>query len=83
MVREKIKGDVVMNEHLRKIYLRFLEHFGYCPNFPDDIYIGKFNQDEYADLLEKCIQDNFDYTIELYGTDPEYGTQPDDGICID
>lgn len=69
-----------MNEHLSKIYLSFLEHFGYCPNFPDEIF---FDEDEYADLLEKCVQDNFDYTIELYGTDPEYGTQPNDGIYID
>ena len=27
-----------------------------------------FDQEEYAELLLKCIEDDFDYTIEKYGT---------------
>ena len=27
-----------------------------------------FDQEIYADLLLKCIKDDFDYTIEMYGT---------------
>ena len=69
-----------MNEHLRKIYLKFLNRFGYWPNFPEELF---FDQEEYGKWLEKCVEDNLDYTIELYGTDPTFGTEPDDGICID
>lgn len=34
--------------------------------FPESL--GYFDQEKYADLLLKCIEDNFDYTIEKYGT---------------
>ena len=30
-----------------------------------------FDQEEYAELLLKCVEDNFDYTIEKYGTKPK------------
>lgn len=69
-----------MNERLKKSYSRFLEHFGYVPNYPNEI---EFNQDDYSKLLDKCIAEKFDYTIEKYGTDPTYGTKPHDGIYID
>ena len=59
---------------------RFIHKFGYIPNHPQELF---FNENEYADLLDKCVNDNFDYTIEKYGTDPTYGTQPHDGIYID
>lgn len=45
--------------------MKFLDFFGYSPNFPPSI---DCDLEEYADLLLKCIKDNFDYTIELYGT---------------
>ncbi len=41
------------------------DHFGYCAAFPEGL---DFDQDEYADELLKCIEDDFDYTIEKYGT---------------
>ena len=69
-----------MNKKLKKSYSLFHKHFGYTPKYPNEI---DFDQDEYADLLDKCVNDNFDYTIEKYGTDPTYGTQPHDGIYID
>lgn len=45
--------------------MQFVLHFDYNPNFPPNL---DFNQEEYAELLLKCIEDNFDYTIEKYGT---------------
>lgn len=69
-----------MNKRLSKAYSRFREHFGYRANFPNEL---DFDQDKYAELLDKCVAENFDYTIEFYGTDPNYGTQPFDGIYLD
>ena len=43
---------------------KFARHFGYCAAFPEGL---DFDQDEYADELLKCIEDDFDY-IEKYGT---------------
>lgn len=68
-----------MNDKLMKAYTRFHERFGYTPNYPEEI---NFNQDEYAELLDKSVNDNFDYTIEKYGTDPKYGTKPHNGVYI-
>lgn len=59
---------------------RFIRHFHYLPNYPNN---ADYDIEEYDQLLGKCVDDDFDYTIELYGTDPTYGTQPWDGICID
>ena len=54
-----------MKKKLKKAHLQFVMHFDYCPNFPPNL---DFNQEEYAELLLKCIEDDFDYTIEKYGT---------------
>lgn len=54
-----------MIKRLKKARMKFVEHFGYSPNFPPELF---FDQEEYADLLLKCIEDKFDYTIEKYGT---------------
>lgn len=48
---------------------RFYDLFKYFPSLPPDFDYDQ-DQDEYADLLDKCVADNFDYTIELYGTEP-------------
>ena len=69
-----------MNEKLRISFSRFHEYFGYTANYPDEI---DFDQDEYAELLDKCVDEKFDYTIEKYGTDPTYGTKPHSGVYID
>lgn len=69
-----------MKNNFHNSYLRFIKHFGYCAEYPNKV---DFDEDEYAELLDKCVAENFDYTIELYGTDPNYGTQPFDGIYID
>lgn len=57
-----------MNKKLDKAHTAFTMHFGYCPKFPQDI---EFDQEAYADELLKCVADNFDYTIEKYGTIPK------------
>ena len=54
-----------MIKKLEKARMKFVEYFHYSPNFPTDLF---FDQEEYADLLLKCIEDDFDYTIEKYGT---------------
>lgn len=58
----------------------FIQKFGYIPNHPKELF---YNESEYDKLLNKCVTDNFDYTIEKYGTDPTYGTDPHDGVYID
>lgn len=54
-----------MIKKLQEAHMQFVLHFDYNPNFPPNL---DFNQEEYAELLLKCIEDNFDYTIEKYGT---------------
>lgn len=46
---------------------KFFDTFGYFAELPPNV---DFDEEEYADLLLKCVEDNFDYTIELYGTIP-------------
>ncbi len=53
------------NKRLSKAISNFNRIFEYFPNYPENI---DFDQIEYAKELEKCIEDNFDYTIEKYGT---------------
>jgi hypothetical protein len=53
---------------MQKAMSMFLDKFDYLPNYPNEVF---FNEDEYADFLLKCIEDNFDYTIEKYGTIPQ------------
>ena len=54
-----------MKKRCFKACEKFIDHFGYCAAFPEGL---DFDQDEYADELLKCIEDDFDYTIEKYGT---------------
>ena len=56
-----------MKKILSKAFSRFFYHFGYHPELPPNI---DFDQDAYAALLDKCVDENFDYTIEKYGTVP-------------
>ena len=54
-----------MKKRCSEAYKKITRHFGYCAAFPKNL---DFDQDEYADELLKCIEDDFDYTIEKYGT---------------
>ena len=51
----------VLNQKFEKAH----KDFGYCPQIPNEI---DFDQDAYADDLQKSITDNYDYTIKKYGT---------------
>lgn len=57
-----------MTQKHKEASMKFIEHFGYYPNHPNDI---DFDQDAYAEELLKCVEDNFDYTIKKYGTVPK------------
>lgn len=49
----------------------FIDKFGYFPEAPFDVVMGDIKaSEEYCKVLQKCIDDDSDYTIELYGTIP-------------
>lgn len=51
--------------------LKFNKHFGYDCQLPLTARIdSKEDFELFAELIDKCIRDNFDYTIEAYGTVP-------------
>lgn len=56
-----------MIKKLKEAHTQFVLHFHYAPEFPPDI---DFDQDAFAMELMKCVEDDFDYTIEKYGTVP-------------
>ncbi len=56
-----------ITKQLDRAMTDFLKTFRYLPNYPQNM---GFNQIEFAKELEKCVEDNFDYTIEKYGTLP-------------
>lgn len=50
---------------------KFIDKFDYFPEAPFDVVMEDSKaSEEYCKVLQKCINDNFDYTIELYGTIP-------------
>ena len=57
-----------MKKKLDVAHGKFMDYFLYSPELPPNV---DFDQNEYAELLLKCIEDDFDYTIELYGTIPK------------
>lgn len=51
--------------------LRFNKHFGYDCQIPRFAEIeSEKDFKDFSDVVDKCITDNFDYTIEKYGTVP-------------
>ncbi len=66
-----------------KPVLKFNRHFGYDCQIPQNAKIDSENDfDEFSRLIDKCIADDFDYTIKKYGTiPPENFDLPD--IIID
>lgn len=57
-----------MKKTLKKAQRQFIRHFHYLPKYPPKI---DFDQDEFALLLLRCVNDNFDYTVKEYGTIPK------------
>ena len=50
---------------------KFLYAFGYIPKVPFEVRMeDEKASNEYCKVLQKSIDDKFDYTIEKYGTKP-------------
>lgn len=50
---------------------KFYDHFRYFCQIPLTARIdSKKDFELFSELIDKCISDNFDYTIEAYGTVP-------------
>ncbi|MGN0461678.1 MAG: hypothetical protein ACI4HZ_04470 [Ruminococcus sp.] len=70
-------------DKLNKIIGAFREKFNYDCEIPFEAMKGNNKEiDEFSKIVEKCVNDNFDYTIELYGTRPIPLGNPED-ILID
>lgn len=54
-----------LTKKFKKAHEEFIFHFGYWAELPSEV---DFDQSAYADDLIKCVEDDFDYTIEKYGT---------------
>lgn len=51
---------------------KIFDKFGYFPEASFDAVMEDTKaSEEYCKVLQKCIDDDFDYTIELYGTIPK------------
>lgn len=54
-----------------KPVLKFNNHFGYDCQLPLKANIeSETDFEAFSSFVDKCIADNFDYTIEKYGTVP-------------
>lgn len=62
-----------ISKRCRKAMRDFIFHFGYNPGLPEKL---DFDEDVYSEHLEKSVTDDFDYTIELYGTMPRVNGDP-------
>ena len=55
----------------KKMKSKFLYAFGYIPKVPFEVRMeDEKASNEYCKVLQKSIDDKFDYTIEKYGTKP-------------
>ncbi|MFI3172411.1 MAG: hypothetical protein R3Y58_08625 [Eubacteriales bacterium] len=60
-----------MLEICNKKRKEFLDEFNYLPEASFEAVMQEQEASEkYCEVLQKCIDDEFDYTIELYGTKP-------------
>ena len=62
-----------IGKRCRKAKRDLIYHFGYNPGHPEKL---DFDEDVYSEHLEKSVADDFDYTIELYGTIPSVDGDP-------
>ena len=57
--------------------IKFSHHFGYGCKIPGYMEIDNEKDfKEFSDLIDKSIEDDFDYTIEAYGTVPPKSFEP-------
>ena len=60
-----------MMKKCKKMKSKFLYAFGYLPKVPFEVRMeDEKASNEYCKVLQKSIDDKFDYTIEKYGTKP-------------
>lgn len=58
-----------MLKKCRKMKSKFLYAFSYIPKVPFEVIMeDEKASNEYCEVLQKSIDDKFDYTIEKYGT---------------
>ena len=78
---KKNRKDGAVMKRWKNALKKFIDHFGYTPNDPINISDVK---EKYPEILERSVKDDFDYTIEVYGTDPNKNKKYDkDAIIID
>lgn len=66
-----MKSKKSLNIDWVKPIIKFDRHFGYSCDVPQDAVIDSEEDfKKFSDLIDKCIEDDFDYTIELLGTVP-------------
>ena len=49
-----------MTQKHKEASMKFIEHFGYYPNHPNDI---DFDQDAYAEELLKCVEEGVSQSL--------------------
>lgn len=67
-----------------KVYNMFFDKFDYFPEAPGEVIMEEPDaSEEFYEVVKRSIETGIDETIEKYGTDPNYGTRPFNGIYID
>lgn len=72
-----------MRKKCKEISRKFFKKFDYFPKFPFEVITEEPEaSEEYCQVIQKCLDDNFDYTIERYGTkaDGHSWEEPDEYI---
>ncbi len=72
-----------MMKKCRELNRKFLHKFKYYPEVPFDVITDdRKASEEYCQVIQKCLDDNFDYTVERYGTkaDGHFWEEPDEYI---
>ena len=72
-----------MLKKCKKISEKFFDHFKYFPKDPFEVLMDDPEaSEEYCRVLQKCLDDDFDYTVERYGTkvDEHFWDVPDEYI---
>ena len=73
-----------MTKECLQMKRKFYDKFGYFSEVPFGVIMEEQEACvEFCKVLERSIKTGLDETIKKYGTDPNYGTQPFNGVYID